>query len=64
MTYVLSLGLVKSIVDVLEKLVLDLVDVLFGEKLREHHGWRPHARGFFLFDLFILRGNHAAVGGH
>ena len=37
MTYVLSLGLVKSIVDVLEKLVLDLVNVLFGEKLREHH---------------------------
>ena len=60
----LSLGLVKSIVDVFKKLVLDLVNVLFGEKLREHHRRRPHARGFFFLDLFVLRGYHAAVGGH
>lgn len=60
----LSLRLVKSIVDVLEKLVLDLVDVLFGEQLGEHHRWRPHAGGFFFLNLLVLRGNHAPIWGY
>lgn len=57
----LSLGLVKSVVNILEKLVFYPVDISLCKQLGIHHRRRPHSACFL---LLFLWGDHAAIWRH
>jgi hypothetical protein len=53
----LSLGLLKGVVDILIKLIFYAVDVLFVQKFGVHHRWSPPLWSFLLLDfLRVARG--------